>query len=79
MRHIAHEVGPHGVTANVLSLGLMDNNLGDDWAESMIPTIPMRRMGSPEDVGAAVAFLASDDAGWVTGQTLVLNGGTATF
>ncbi len=79
MRHISHEVGAYGVTANVLTLGLMDNNVGGEWAESQVETIPMRRMGSPEDVGSAVAFLASDDAAWVTGQTLVLNGGSSTF
>ena len=40
-------------------------------------TYPLRRLGVPEDVGAAAAFLASDDASWITGQTLVLDGGAS--
>lgn len=75
MRHLAREVGPDGVTANVVSLGLMDN-VPDEFAAPIIRTIPARRLGTPADVGAAVSYLASDEAGWVTGQTLVLNGGS---
>jgi NAD(P)-dependent dehydrogenase (short-subunit alcohol dehydrogenase family) len=74
MRHLAREVGPDGVTANVISLGLMDN-VPDEFAGPIIRTIPARRLGTPADVGAAVSYLASEEAGWVTGQTLVLNGG----
>ncbi|MFY0601611.1 MAG: SDR family oxidoreductase [Cyclobacteriaceae bacterium] len=79
MRHVSHEVGPYGVTTNTLALGLMNNNEGGEWAESMIQTIPMRRMGSPEDVAHAVSYLSSDEASWITGQTLVLNGGSTTI
>jgi 3-oxoacyl-[acyl-carrier protein] reductase len=74
MRHVAREVGPDGVTANVISLGLMDNVPGE-FAAPILRTIPARRLGTPADVGAAVSYLASDEAGWVTGQTLVVNGG----
>ena len=78
MRHLAREVGPSGVTANTVALGLMDN-VPDEFAGPIIRTIPARRLGTPTDVGAAVAFLASDDAEWITGQTLVLNGGSFAF
>ncbi len=74
-RHIAMEVAPHGVTVNSLSLGLIDNVAGD-WADAVARSVPCRRLGSPRDVGAAVAFLASDEAGWITGQVLPVNGGT---
>ena len=77
MRHLAVEVAPSGVTANCLSLGLMDNVPGE-WAEAMARRVPRGRLGSPADVGAAVVFLASDEAGWITGQVLPVNGGTAT-
>lgn len=75
MRHIAREVGPYGVTANVVSLGLMDN-VPDEFAGPIIKTIPMRRLGSGDDVAAAVSYLSSDAASWVTGQTLPVNGGS---
>lgn len=75
MRHVAREVGPYGVTANVISLGLM-NNVPDEFAGPIIKTIPARRLGSGDDVAAAVDYLASDGASWVTGQTLPLNGGS---
>ena len=77
LRHLAVEVAPSGVTVNALSLGLMDNVAGE-WAEAMAARVPRRRLGSPADVGAAVVFLASDEADWITGQVLPVNGGTAT-
>jgi NAD(P)-dependent dehydrogenase (short-subunit alcohol dehydrogenase family) len=75
MRHVAREVGPHGVTANVISLGLMDN-VPAEFSDRIIPTIPARRLGSGQDVANAVEYLVSDGASWVTGQTLPLNGGS---
>jgi NAD(P)-dependent dehydrogenase (short-subunit alcohol dehydrogenase family) len=75
MRHLAVEVAPSGVTVNCLSLGLMDNVAGE-WAGAMAARVPRRRLGSPADVGAAVVFLASDEAEWITGQVLPVNGGT---
>ncbi len=74
MRHLAREVGPYGVTANVVSLGLMDN-VPAEFSAALVKTIPLRRLGSPADVGSAVAWLGSEEAAWVTGQTLVVNGG----
>lgn len=78
MRHLAREVGPDGVTANTVALGLMDN-VPDEFAGPIIKTIPARRLGTPADVGSAVAFLASDEAEWITGQTLAVNGGSFAF
>jgi NAD(P)-dependent dehydrogenase (short-subunit alcohol dehydrogenase family) len=77
MRHLAVEVASTGVTVNAVSLGLMDNVPGE-WAESVARTVPRKRLGSPDDVGAAVAFLASPEADWITGQVLPVNGGVAT-
>ncbi|MCZ6831897.1 MAG: SDR family oxidoreductase [Gammaproteobacteria bacterium] len=75
MRHLAREVGPYGVTANVVSLGLMDN-VPEEFAGPVIKTIPARRLGTTEDVAEAVGYLTSDGASWVTGQTLPVNGGS---
>jgi NAD(P)-dependent dehydrogenase (short-subunit alcohol dehydrogenase family) len=77
MRHLAVEVAPTGVTVNAVSLGLMDNVPGD-FADKIARTVPRKRLGSPDDVGAAVAFLASPEADWITGQVLPVNGGVAT-
>lgn len=71
-RHLANEVGPDGVTVNTVSLGTMDNNPAHP---SVIKANPMRRQGTPADVAAAVVYLASDEASWVTGQNLPVNGG----
>jgi NAD(P)-dependent dehydrogenase (short-subunit alcohol dehydrogenase family) len=78
MRHLAMELARKGVTANSLALGLM-NNAGDaESTRGMAATIPVGRLGTPEDVGAAVVFLASVEASWLTGQTIGLNGGSVT-
>jgi NAD(P)-dependent dehydrogenase (short-subunit alcohol dehydrogenase family) len=77
IRHISQEVGPFGVTANTLALGLQTNAAGDSTA-AIAARIPTRRLGTPEDVGAAVVYLASPEASWMTGQTLNLNGGSVT-
>jgi 3-oxoacyl-[acyl-carrier protein] reductase len=78
MRHLALEVAKQGVTANSLALGMM-NNVGEGAAvDALAAAIPVGRLGDPEDVGAAVVFLASEEAGWLTGQTIGLNGGSFT-
>jgi NAD(P)-dependent dehydrogenase (short-subunit alcohol dehydrogenase family) len=78
MRHLAMEVAHQGVTANSLALGLMDHVGDADSVAAMARTVPVGRLGSPEDVGAAVTYLASNEASWLTGQTVGLNGGSTT-
>ncbi len=71
-RQLSSEVARAGVTVNCVSLGPMDNI-------DMKPThIPVGRLGSPADVAAAIVYLASDEAAWVTGQVLPVNGGLIT-
>ena len=74
MRQLAHEVGRKGVTVNAVSLGTM-NNFG---YEEQAKATAVGRAGTPEDVGALVVYLASQEAAWMTGQTLPLNGGAIT-
>ncbi len=78
---LAQEVASRGVTANCIAPGFietaMTRTLGEDRHEKLAEAIPMRRLGTPEDVAVCVAFLASDEAGYVTGQTLHVNGGMA--
>ncbi|TXH59196.1 MAG: SDR family oxidoreductase [Burkholderiaceae bacterium] len=74
MRQLSHEVGRKGVTVNAVSLGTM-NNFGYD---EQTKATAVGRAGTPEDVGALVAYLVSNEAGWMTGQTLPLNGGAIT-
>jgi NAD(P)-dependent dehydrogenase (short-subunit alcohol dehydrogenase family) len=76
-RTLALEVAPYGVTANTLALGLMgmpDPKVTAHLARS----IPVKRAGEPDDVAAACVWLASNEAGWVTGQTIEINGGALT-
>jgi NAD(P)-dependent dehydrogenase (short-subunit alcohol dehydrogenase family) len=77
MKHLALEVAPLGVTANCIALGAMDNN-GGKWGDTLAASTPRRRLGSGADAGAAVAYLASSEADWVTGQVLPVNGGIHT-
>lgn len=78
MRHLALEVARSGVTANTLTLGMMENAAGSREAEGLAEMVPVGRLGRPEDVGAAIVFLASEEASWLTGQTIGLNGGWVT-
>jgi NAD(P)-dependent dehydrogenase (short-subunit alcohol dehydrogenase family) len=77
-RHLAVEVARQGVTVNCVALGLMDNAGDKEVVAHLARTVPAGRCGSAEDVGAAVVYLASDEASWVTGQTLGVNGGSHT-
>jgi 3-oxoacyl-[acyl-carrier protein] reductase len=74
-RHLALEVAGTGVTVNTVSLGLMSNLAGNEATKALAATVPCKRLGTPEDVAAAVLYFASDEASWVTGQTLGVNGG----
>ena len=76
-RTLALEVARTGVTANTVAIGLM--GLPDpDITAALARSIPVGRTGTPEDVGAACVWLASDEASWVTGQTIEVNGGAIT-
>lgn len=74
IRNLSGEVGRHGVTANALSLGTMNNWEGSEQIARKSTSVG--RAGSPQDVGAAVAYLASTEAEWVNGQLLPVNGGS---
>lgn len=75
----AREMASRGITVNAVAPGFivtdMTNALSDKIKESMTEMIPMRRFGAPEDIAEAVLFLAGEGAGYITGQTLSINGG----
>ena len=80
-KSIAQEVASRNITANVVAPGFiatpMTEALSDDQKAAINAQIPAGRMGSPEDIAAAVLYLASDEAAYVTGATLHVNGGMA--
>jgi 3-oxoacyl-[acyl-carrier protein] reductase len=80
-KSLAQEVATRGITVNVVAPGFvrtaMTDALGDAQRAKLLERIPSGRMGAPEDIAAAVAFLSSAEAGWITGQTLHVNGGMA--
>jgi NAD(P)-dependent dehydrogenase (short-subunit alcohol dehydrogenase family) len=78
MRHLAMEVARSGVTANTLALGLMAHVGDSDATRQLARSVPVGRLGTPDDVAAAVLWLASPEAAWVTGQTIGINGGSIT-
>ncbi len=78
MRHLALETASSGVTANTIAIGLIDNQLDPSITAGLAKTIPTGRLGQPQDVAALCVYLASEEAGWMTGQTINLNGGNPT-
>lgn len=82
VRHLSQELARTGVTINTLALGLLENAVPegspDGVMTSLASTVPVGRLGRPDDVGAAVVYLVSDEAAWMTGQTIGLNGGGTT-
>ncbi len=76
---VARELATRGITANVVAPGYipteMTQNLSQDIKDKLLQQIPLGIPGKPEDIAAAVAFLASDDAAYITGQVLVVDGG----
>jgi len=80
-KSIAYEVASRGITANAVAPGFiataMTDKLTDDQKAAINGKIPAARMGTPEEIAAAVLFLASPEAGYVTGATLHVNGGMA--
>jgi 3-oxoacyl-[acyl-carrier protein] reductase len=77
----ARELAKKNVTANCVAPGFIDTEMSRKLPEPVIEAakqlIPMKRMGSVEEVARAVAFLASDEAGYITGQVLCVDGGMA--
>lgn len=80
-RTTAREVVSRGITANVIAPGFIETELTEELGESIQDQIrshiPLGRFGSPEDVAEAVTFLATDEAGYITGQVLLVDGGLA--
>ena len=80
-KSVAREVGSRGITVNAVAPGFietdMTNALGDEITTAVRERIALGRLGQPEEVAAAVGYLASDDASYVTGHTLVVDGGIA--
>lgn len=83
-RQLGHELGPHGITVNAIAPGFIRSNpsteaqwqaLGEARQAQLVEGIAMRRLGHPDDVAHAVLFLASDQAGWICGQVLQVDGG----
>lgn len=76
---LAREVGSRGVTVNCVAPGMVDTDmtrsLGETQSEALLQSIPLGRLGRVEDIAAAVVFLASPAAGYITGVTLHVNGG----
>jgi 3-oxoacyl-[acyl-carrier protein] reductase len=72
---VAAEVARRGVTVNAVAPGFIETDMTAELPDSVMQAVPARRPGTPEEVAAAVRFLASDDAGYVTGTTLFVDGG----
>lgn len=80
VRHVAAKYGKQGIRANGISPGVVmteavAQHLTPEYVEATLKTVPHTRLGKPEDIAAAVAFLASDDGEWVNGQVWHVNGG----
>jgi len=75
-RAAASELGPYGITVNIVSPGpIQTGYIAPDLEAVILPAIPLRRIGQPEDIADVIVFLASEQARWVTGQLLYVGGG----
>ena len=78
-RTLAREIGSRQITVNSVAPGLIETDMTDDMDErllnSMLNAVPIGRLGQPEDIAAAVQFLASDEASYITGAVIPVNGG----
>ncbi|MEG1720999.1 MAG: SDR family oxidoreductase, partial [Pseudoflavonifractor sp.] len=80
-KSLAKELATRGVTVNAVAPGFIDTDMTASLPEAakaaLLPTIPMQRLGKPQDVAAAVVFFASEEAAYITGQVLCVDGGMA--
>jgi 3-oxoacyl-[acyl-carrier protein] reductase len=83
---MAHELGPAGITVNCIAPGFIRSNptseaqwqaYGPEGQRRLLDGIATRRLGQPEDIANGVRFFASDRSGWVTGQVIAIDGGSA--
>lgn len=78
-RALAKEVGPSGITVNSVAPGVIDTEMNGNLSEADLSALreetPLERIGQPEDVAKAILYLASDAAGFITGQVLQVDGG----
>lgn len=79
---LAKELGPRGIRVNAVNPGVVETEgthraglVGSDFEKAAVAQTPLGRVGQPEDIATVVAFLASDDAGWITGERLFASGG----
>jgi 3-oxoacyl-[acyl-carrier protein] reductase len=76
---VAKELAPRGITCNAVCPGFIQTDMTDglpaDLKEKLLANIPLKRLGTPEDIAGAVAFLASPHAGYLTGQEITIDGG----
>jgi 3-oxoacyl-[acyl-carrier protein] reductase len=85
-RQMAHELGPYGITVNCIAPGFVLSNpttqlqwdgYGPDGQRALVDEIAMRRLGQPADIANGVSFFAAEKSGWVTGQVIAIDGGSA--
>ena len=78
-KSLAREVGPRGITVNAVAPGFIDTDmtrsLSDERKSALLDNVPVKRLGEPNEIAAAVKFLASESAAYITGETLNINGG----
>ena len=78
-KSLAREVGARGITVNAVAPGFIDtdmtSSLADDHKAALLSQVPIKRLGTPEEIAGAVSYLASDDAAYITGETIHVNGG----
>ena len=78
-KSLAREVASRGITVNTVAPGFIDTDmtqtLTDEQKEGIFSQVPANRLGKPDEIASAVAFLASDNAAYITGETLHVNGG----
>jgi len=81
---LSKELGPHNIRVNavnpgaVITEGLLAHGLSEEFRKEKAKRTPLGRLGQPKDIGPAVAFLVSDDASWITGESIIISGGLLT-